>query len=313
MSKPSPESRSPSTSPRQSRWLWLLVTFAGLVVVGVVGSWLQPEVLFEGQGSFASVEVLERSDGLRELTFDGGPGRQSAIYPDQPLRLVLPYSQVAMIGPALVPAHSRILFVGLGGGAMPTFVHATQPEARIEVAEIEPLVIRAARDWFGFVPDARMTVHEGDGRAFIEAAAPGRWALIVLDAFAEDGVPAALTTRGFLEAVRRALAPGGIVASNLHTAVEEYPGMVATYQAVFDQVVEIDVPGRRQRILVAAGAEPALDRESLAEAARAWEARVGVELGLPDDVVAGFHEADAGGAAVLEDPEVPTGAAPSGR
>lgn len=279
----------------------MLLTVAALVAVGMVGSWLQPTTLFEGQGGFASVEVVERYDGLRELTFDGGPGRQSAIYPGEPLRLVLPYSRVAMIGPALVPADADMLFVGLGGGAMPRFLHEVQPEARIEVVEIEPLVIRAAREWFGVVPDERLTVHEGDGRAFIEAADPGRWDLVLLDAFAEDGVPAALTTRTFLEAVRRSLAPEGVVASNLHTAVDEYPGMVATYQAVFDQVVEVDVPRRRQRILVAAGATPVLTEALLAEAARAWETRVGVDVGLQTDLISGFRQPDAEGAAVLED------------
>lgn len=301
MSKVSDPPGAPAPARRSSGWLWLLATFALLVLVGVLGTWLQPDVLFEGQGSFASVEVVEHPDGLRELTFDGGPARQSALYPDDPLRLVLPYSRTAMIGPALVAPDARMLFVGLGGGAMPRFVHATHPAARIEVAEIEPLVVQAARDWFGFETDARMQVHTTDGRAFIEAADPGRWDLIVLDAFAEDGVPDALTTREFLEAVRRALAPGGVVAGNLHTAVDEYPGMVATYQAVFEQVVEVDVSGRRQRILLAAGAMPVLTEGALAEAARAWEGRIGVELGLPAEVVAGFRMPDARGAAVLVD------------
>lgn len=301
MSKASPRPDAPPPARRSGGWLWLLATFALLVLVGVVGSWLQPDVVFEGQGSFASVEVVEHPDGLRELTFDGGPARQSALYPDDPLRLVLPYSRTAMIGPALVAPDARILFVGLGGGAMPRFVHATQPGARIEVAEIEPLVVRAARDWFGFETDARLQVHTTDGRAFIEAADPQRWDLIVLDAFAEDGVPRALATREFLQAVRRSLAPDGIVTGNLHTAVEEYRGMVATYQAVFEQVVEVDVPGRRQRILVAAGPTPELDEASLAEAARVWEDRIGVELGLPAEIVAGFRSPDAQGAEVLVD------------
>lgn len=305
MSKTSAPPPAPGPARRSGTRRWLPFVMVLFVVAGVVGAWLQPDVLFEGEGRFASIEVVERRDGLRELTFDGGPGRQSAIYPDQPLRLVLPYSRVMMIGPALVAPDARILFVGLGGGAMPTFVHTAQPESRIEVVEIDPLVIRVAREWFGFETDARMRVHEADGRAFIEASPLGRWALIVLDAFSEDGIPASLTTRTFLESVRRALAAGGVVVSNLHTAAPEYPAMVATYQAVFDQVVEIDVPRRRQRILVAAEGAASLDRTALVAAAERWEDQVGVDVGLPADVHAGHRIPPAGQAPVLDDAGLP--------
>lgn len=297
--------RDGAARPPLRRW-GLSAAVAGSVAVAlavVVALVVQtrPVVRFESEGRFGTVRVQERSDGLVELLFDSGPGRQSAVYPGFPRRLVLPYSRVAMIGPALVPPDARMLFVGLGGGAMPTFVRLTHPWASIDVAEIDPLVVEVARDWFGFRSDGSLRVHVLDGRAFIEGAPPASWDLVVLDAFSADGIPRALTTRAFLEAVRRALAPGGVVVSNLHTAAPEYEAMVATYVAVFDEVAELDVPARRQRILVAAGTEVPLDRAALAEAARAWAERVESDVDLPAYVADGYRRPEPGGAPVLED------------
>lgn len=297
--------RDRGAGPRRRRWgVPAGIALAGAVALAVVVAvWVQsrPVVRFESEGRFGTVRVDERSDGLLELYFDGGPGRQSAIYPGVPRRLVLPYSRVAMIGPALVAPDARMLFVGLGGGAMPTFVRLTHPGADIDVVEIDPLVIRVAREVFGFRTDGSLRVHESDGRAFIEAAAPGSWDLVVLDAFSADGIPRALTTRSFLEAVRASLSPGGVVVSNLHTAVPEYASMVATYAAVFDEVAEVDVPSRRQRILVAAGAEVALDRDALTAAARAWTERLDADVDLAEYVGAGYRRPEPGAAPVLED------------
>ncbi len=283
------------------RWGAPVVVVVALAIAVVLVLRARPVVRFEAEGRFGTVRVDERPDGLVELYFDGGPGRQSAVYPRFPRRLVLPYSRVAMIGPALVPSDARMLFVGLGGGAMPTFVRLTHPDAEIDVVEIDSLVVQVARDWFGFRPDASLRVHVGDGRAFIEEAPPESWDLVVLDAFSAEGIPRSLTTRTFLEAVRASLAPGGVVVSNLHTAVPEYPSMVATYAAVFAQVAEVDVPGRRQRILVAGGSEVALDVTALEAAALAWAERVDADIDLPAYVVDGYGRPDGGAAPVLED------------
>lgn len=249
-----------------------LVLLATLAVALLFALRADSTVVFEGEGDFGAVQVIERGDGLRELYTGAGRARQSAIYPSQPRRLELAYSRTAMIGPALVEPSARVLFVGLGGGAMPTFVRRVMPEARLEVVEIDPLIVRLAAEWFDFRPDSAMVVHTADGRAFIEDAPPGSWDLIVLDAFSDTDIPRALTTRTFLESVRRGLVPQGVVVSNLHTAAPEYESMVATYVDVFSTVLLVPVPGRRQEVLIATDRR-GLDRASVTAAARAWTER----------------------------------------
>jgi spermidine synthase len=288
--------RRPTRSVVVSSGLLAVLALAALFVFRAD----DPTVLFEGSGDFGAVRVIERSDGLRELYAGAGRARQSAVYPSDPRHLELAYSRTAMIGPALVASDARMLFVGLGGGAMPTFVRQIVPRARLDVVEIDPLIVSAAAEWFGVQPDSAMTVHTADGRAFIEDSPPGRWDLVVLDAFSDTDIPRALTTRPFLEAVRRSLDPQGIVVSNLHTSAQEYEAMVATYLEVFPAVLLVPVSGRRQNILIATD-RMGLDVESVVAAAREWSERVepGFDLGaLAEDARVARA---AVGATVLED------------
>ncbi|MBT8335130.1 MAG: fused MFS/spermidine synthase, partial [Gemmatimonadetes bacterium] len=270
-----------------------VVVVVGLVIAGIMVVTAQPTVLFEAEGAFGPVRVLERPDGLRELYIGEGRSRQSAVYPKVPRRLVLEYTRVAMIGPALVAPDARVLFVGLGGGAMPGYLQRVRPELRMEAVEIDPVVVDAARAHFGLSTGSRLQVHIGDGRRFVEAAEPGRWDLIVLDAFSDTDIPPALTTRQFLEAVRRALAPDGFVVGNLPTSADEYAAMVATYRTVFPSVARLEVARRLQHVVLASPLPDALGDERLAAAAAAW----------PDPERAGFDlSAVVSGARVLDEP-----------
>lgn len=259
-----------------------------------------PRLLFEGESDFQPVRVVERADGLRSL-YTAGRSRQSALYPGRPLHLEITYTRVGMIGLALVPEDARILFVGLGGGAMPRYTHHVLPEASIDVVEIDPLIVDVAQRWFGFRPDARLRVHTADGRAFIEDAEPASWDLIVLDAFAEHGIPYALTTRQFLEAVSSRLAPRGVVVSNIWSSARAYRSMLATYQAVYGDVQLVRVPGRAQRIVVSGPGAAGLGRTGLIRAAEDLAARVELGFDLRGLVAREYEALPRVRAEVLED------------
>jgi spermidine synthase len=257
--------------------------------------------IFETDSPFGDVRVAERSDGLRSLYTGEGRARQSALYPDRPMHLEHAYTRVGMIGAALVPPRGRLLFVGLGGGAMPMYARQILPDALIDVVEIDPVIVAVAQRYFGFTPDERMTVHTDDGRAFIERASPATYDLIVLDAFSDDEVPFSLTTREFLAAVRAALTPDGVVVSNLWTAAAAYPSMLATYQAVFDHAHLLRVPRHAQRILVAGSATRPLHRTVLLQASQALARRVRLGFDLPALVAEGYEAIPAPNAPVLHD------------
>lgn len=261
-------------------------------------------VIFDDESAFGRVRVVEDASGLRSLYMGAGRARQSAVFPGRPKHLEIAYTRAAMVGLALTPSDGRILFVGLGGGAMPMYTRQVMPEAHIDVVEIDPMIVDVAQRYFGFRPDSQLVVHTGDGRAFIEQeAAPGSYDLIVLDAFSDDEIPFALTTVQFLEAVRTRLSPGGIVASNLWSSQGEYFPMLATYDLVFGQVHLVRVGRGSQRILVASAGTQRLDRSALVEASRLLAERADLGFDLASLVRRGYERPPKVAVAVLEDRE----------
>jgi spermidine synthase len=118
------------------------------------------------------------------------------------------------LGPLFLPAPRRALVIGLASGVTAGAV-AQHPFERIDVAEIEPAMIRAARFFdaenLRVLDDPRVHVLDGDGRHLLGAAREP-YDLVV----SEPSNPwiagvANLFTREFYEAARRQLAPGGVM------------------------------------------------------------------------------------------------------
>jgi spermidine synthase len=227
----------------------------------------EPTVLYEKASPFGPVIVSEEY-GLRTLLFERGGARQSVVKLGDPAALSLPYANVAFAGLALCEAPRRVLVVGLGGGTLPMFLRHYYPDATIDGVDINPDVVDVARRFFGFREDARMRGIVADGRAFIEKTREP-YDLIFLDAFGADSVPPSLTTLEFLQAVRRALRPTGVVVGNVWDRAYNplYGAMVRTYQEAFDDLYIIDVQGVGNRILLALPRSLNLSREALAERA----------------------------------------------
>lgn len=231
-------------------------------------------ILYEKESIFGRVVVKEDEAGFRTLHFGADGARQSVVKPGDLEHLELPYARTAMAGLALAPRVQRILIVGLGGGSLPSFLRRHYADAVIDVVDIDPEVINVAKQFFEFREDAAMHAHLADGRTFIESVrAP--YDVIFLDAFGSDSVPEKLTTLEFLQAVRRALTPNGVVVGNIWGphANRLYHSMVRTYRALFEELAVLDVRGAGNKILLALPRRTGMNKRKLIEQSR----RVAVE------------------------------------
>ncbi|MBX3665682.1 MAG: fused MFS/spermidine synthase [Burkholderiales bacterium] len=265
-------------------------------------------VLYEKASAYGSVVITDEGNGLRALRFGRDGVRQSLVKPGDPEYLGLAYLPVALTGLALCEEPRRFLVVGLGGGTLPGFLRHHYPESEIDAVDINPEVVAAAKSHFGFREDARMRIHIADGRRFIESARQP-YDVIFLDAFGADAVPAHLTTREFLSAVRRAVHPRGVVVGNLWSVATDppYDSMVRTYRDTFDELQVLRVSGTNNRILLALPRTEGLNRGTLAALARRLAAAKNFRFNPGLLVERGLMPADlaSGGGRVLNDADIP--------
>jgi spermidine synthase len=112
------------------------------------------------------------------------------------------------------PDGGRLAVVGLGAGALAASTRAGQ---RLDVFEIDPVVIDLAHRWFPYLDGApaAVTVIPGDARLRLTEAAPAAYDLLLLDAFSSDAIPLHLLSAEAIDLYLDKLAPGGALAAHI--------------------------------------------------------------------------------------------------
>jgi hypothetical protein len=184
--------------------------------------------------SYFGIYRVMASDGTRvHALYDGttlhglerfGPGRpQPLVY----------YSASGPVGQAFgeLPRATtqRTGVIGLGAGVIACYV---RPGDRFTFFEVDPVVVRIARDpvLFDYLRRCPADVVVGDGRRSLEREPPGRFGLLVIDAFNSDAIPVHLITREALALYLPRLQPTGAVLfhiTNRYLALEPVLGNIA--------------------------------------------------------------------------------------
>jgi len=195
------------------------------------------KLLAETKSPLHDIRVWEKLNGFRYLTLNGV--QQGGNLPGRPEKLVLPYFRCSTAALAFLDAPRDYLFIGLGMGAVPMYFNTIQPDSYVDAVEIDPMVVDAAKYWFGLVEDERLKVTAGDGREFVRTTGR-KYDAVFLDAYRDLSVPSHLTTVEFLEEVKGILKPGGVVVSNLWGSVVNplFNSCVRGLQVTFPEVYQ---------------------------------------------------------------------------
>jgi spermidine synthase len=178
--------------------------------------------------------TIYESNGLRCMRFgifSLGPQSCQALADKD--TLVLTYARMMMGALYLNPKPERILMIGLGGGTLAEALAKLHPDAKIDLVELDPAVIRAAETHFGLDRRRYASIVAEDGRVYVRRAAREgkRYDLVLLDAFDENYVPEHMLTREYFVEVRALLAPGGVMAVNSWSTSRLANAETATFQA----------------------------------------------------------------------------------
>jgi len=202
-------------------------------------------LLARARGRFGRVFVVQRGP-VRFLRF-GFPDAedQSAYVPSHPQREPLDYIRAALLSLAWAPrgpGRLRVLVIGLGGGSFLRHTRRLAPRARLEAVEIDPVVRRLARRWFGLAKLARLRVHLADGKAYL-ARVRARYDVLFVDAYDDDDYPRHLGTVTFFRLLRARLGRRGVAVANLSpNRRAQRDVLVRRFRAVFPRARCVQTP-----------------------------------------------------------------------
>jgi spermidine synthase len=211
-------------------------------------------VIHEERSLYRNIIVDETRD-LRCLKFNTKSSQtsQSCMYKNDPDKLVFNYTKLTFASLLVTQSPKNVLIIGLGGGTLSNVIHELYPAAKIHNVEIDPAVLKVARDHFNFIETDNVTSSVQDGRIFIKRAAikKQKYDWIILDAFNGDYIPEHLLTKEFFEEVKSVLAEGGVIAANTFSSSKLYEHESATYHSVFGDFINVSRPNRSNRIILA--------------------------------------------------------------
>lgn len=163
------------------------------------------EVVFRAPSPYGEVRVVDwghrrllLANGVDQGGIDVNTGGSAWSFADAMLDVMGRYR----------PPPRTALLIGLGPGVIARSL--AERGAAVRSVELDPVVAEAARGWFGF--DGEVVV--GDGRRVL-ARDPGRYDVVLVDAFLSGSPPWQLYTAEAFAAYRDHLAPGGLVVLNL--------------------------------------------------------------------------------------------------
>jgi len=172
------------------------------------------KVLFDETSEFAHYRVVEQ-------IYDGRPARilygdnkspQSGLALDDNPELIFDYNQ-RFLEITLSVSPKRTLVIGGGGFTLPSALLRRFPWLKLDVVEIDPALPHIARDYFELPDTRRLRIFSEDGRQFLERTRT-KYDLIILDAFSSYVIPKQLLTLEAVDAYKKHLARGGILAIN---------------------------------------------------------------------------------------------------
>lgn len=196
--------------------------------------------------------------GTRTLLLDNH--FHSAMDLRDPDRIVFQYTKYFHLGPAFSPEIINVLFIGGGGFSGPKQFLRDYPNMNIDVVEVDPEVIRVAKEYFLVPESPRLRVFAQDGRTFLSET-DRIYDLIILDAYAKSYVPFHLMTREFHELAFSRMSDEGILISNMITSLtgrtsDLFRAELKTMQDIFSSIkiypVSGDAGGIVQNVMVLA-------------------------------------------------------------
>lgn len=198
-------------------------------------------IVFDGTSPYHHVRVVDER-GTRVLSFDASlETRMSLADSSKGHFQYTEYFHMPWLWHTNI---TRILVVGLGGASVQRAYQKYSPQVSVETAEIDPLVVKVAREYFQFPDNSTNKVILSDGRLFLRNT-DKKYDVLLMDAYTRNrygsSIPHHLVTREFFVLANKHLTENGVLAYNVIGSLQGWRADVLgsvyrTMRQVFPQV-----------------------------------------------------------------------------
>jgi glutaminyl-peptide cyclotransferase len=174
-----------------------------------------PGVIFGQDGTYQRLTITDGTYAGRPARFFNQDRSQDDMIFLDGNDLAEAYTHYYALYKVFAPKLKHALFVGGGMYSMPAALHRDLPDAKIDVAEIEPSLSALAQKYFNLKPDANIVDHTEDGRHFLQKSS-AQYDMTFSDVYYSlYSIPPAYTTREYFSEAKSKLSPNGIFIANL--------------------------------------------------------------------------------------------------
>lgn len=246
---------------------------AAVFIFALIGNSASAQVIFDQYSAYHHI-LVEDSGDTRILRFDND--YESLMSLSDPNAGGFEYADFFHVPMILDPTIDRVLFIGLGGGTGPkSYLHQYE-DVRVDVAELDPLVLKVAREYFYLPNNSRLNVTIADGRAFLQRSR-GQYGAIMMDAYSRDRsgstLPYHMATQEFFQLVWDRLENGGSLFFNVISTFGNgtiLRDVATTMASVFQAVYGFQAQTSENTILIAQKIDPSTLNEDGTRDGEGW-------------------------------------------
>lgn len=194
-----------------------------LVIFGF-GILAKERLVKEIHSKYSHMKIVDYGT-LRSLLFVRDSGEEvveSVIDVSSPQTLISLYTQKMFAGFLIGDMPKKVLLAGLGGGSMVHFTNYYFPTIQMEIVEIDPEIVRVAKEYFALKENKMNKIIIADIYQFLKSA-KNSYDIIFIDAFLKPsketdstGVSLKQKEKEFFDNLKKNLSPKGVVAFNIN-------------------------------------------------------------------------------------------------
>lgn len=204
-------------SKKNSLYIFLVIVIALFIFFYSKNVSSNENLVYTHDGIYEKVSVTKSIlYGKPVLFFSQDRSASSAMYLDDPYKLVFPYTTYYELYKLFKDKINNTLVIGGGAYSIPkALLKEVDLDSKVYVSEIEPSLVDIAKKFFALPEDNRLIPVVEDGRQFLERN-DTKYDMIFSDVYSSYfSIPIHFTTREFFQLAKSRLTDDGIFIGNL--------------------------------------------------------------------------------------------------